>query len=484
MDVFPRNVTEIVVPSDMCIGCGVCAGVCPAKCLEMRMENGQYKPVLVSECLPKCNLCLEVCPFFDHDVYQDDLAKVYFGQEPGVKVDPVVGYYLDCLIGYSNVPGHREKGASGGMVTWLLERLLDSGEVDRVVTDRARTKGSGPLFEMAILDNIEDVRGAAGSCYYPVELSGPLQQIWTDKVDRRYAVVGIPCFLHGVRRAMIRHGRLRRRIAYLLGLACGFCPTAWYTEVLAAWVGVRLSEVQTVGYRFKDGISMAEDYRFRAQRRNGEWSRPVGFLETWSHLWGRYYFAHNTCNYCDDVFAEVADAVFMDAWLPALLSETRGTSIVVTRQPRLRDIFIAGIQEGTCTLSPCPIEDVLTSQESVIQQKRGRIQQCLAVARERDMWLPKMRAEAAANVSASDRQTVHHRMRTIRASKRFWRYFRRLPSAALPFFFWAVDTYAGGIVYGAQSLVRVLKKLVRKWIFRKLPNAWRKGEEQWESGRG
>jgi coenzyme F420-reducing hydrogenase beta subunit len=317
---------------------------------------------------------------------------------------------------------------------------------------------------MAILDNVEDIRAAAGSRYYPVELSGPLQQIWTEEVDRRYAVVGLPCFLHGVRRAMARHGKLRRRIAYLLGLACGLCPTAHYTEVLSAWAGISPFQVQTVGYRFKDGIRVGWDYGFRAQDRSGKWSRQVGLLETFGYLWGRYYFAHNTCNYCDDVYAEVADAVFMDAWLPDLLSDTRGTSIVVVRHPRLKDIFTTGVQEGTCTLRPCPIEDVLTSQESVIQQKREAIRQRIAVAREQGMWLPKMRAQAAATVSARDRQTVRRRMRTIRASKKFWHYFRRLPPAALPFFFWAVDTYAGGIVYGVRSFVGVVRKMTRRIV--------------------
>jgi len=462
--IAPENVTEIVVPSDMCIGCGVCAGVCPVKCLEMRMEHGEYKPVLVSECLPKCDLCLDACPFFIHEAQQDDLARTCFSQEAGMQMHPIIGYYLDCFIGYSKVHGHRENGASGGMVTWLLEQLLVMGEIDRVVTVRAQMDGQGPLFEMAVLDTVEGIRGAAGSRYYPVEISRALHHIWTDKVDHRYAIVGLPCLLDGVRRVMTRHGKLRRRIVYLLGLACGFCPTAWYTEARAAWAGVCPLEIQTASYRSKKGMSESQDFRFRAQLRNGKWSRPVGELETWSHLWGRYYFAHNTCNYCDDVYAEVADAVFMDAWLPALLPETRGTSIVVVRNPRLKEILVTGAQEGTCALDLCSTEDVIVSQESVIWQKRENIRQRVAVAREQDKWLPPTRVEDVVAVSISDRQAIRRRMRTIRMSKTLWRYFRRMPPVALPFFFWIVDTYAGGIVYGTRSFVSIIKKMIRRMV--------------------
>ena len=471
--IVPENVTEIVVPGDMCVGCGVCAGVCPVQALQMKMKNGKYTPVLKGKCLPRCGMCLSSCPFFDHGDNQDDIAQGRFGQETGIQYDSVIGYYLNCYIGYSKTGSHREEGASGGMATWVLERLLKRGEIDCVVTVRPRMANRGPLFEMTVLTSVEDVRSAAGSRYYPVELSGPLHTIWSEQNDLRYAIVGVPCFLYGIRRAMNQNSRLNRRISYLLGLACGLYPTAQYTEVLSVWAGVAPSKVRTVGYRFKDGISMGWDYRFRAQGANGNWSRPVGQLETFRYLWGRYYFAHSSCLYCDDVFAEVADAVFADAWLPEYLSETRGNSIVVARHPRIASIFEEGNTEGTCTLLPCSINEVLASQESVIYQKREAIRKRVKVAREEKLWLPRMRVKPDDTLSESERRAIFELVRTVRASKMIWPYFRRLPPATLALFFGIVDTYAGGLRYGISTSLPLLSKHIRKWLSSLVPASLR-----------
>ena len=460
----PKNVIEIVVSADMCVGCGVCAGVCPAQCLSMKMEHGEHKPVLVSECLANCSLCLEVCPFYDHEKHQDNLARDNFSDRHGIQINPTVGYYLESFIGFSKINKQREMGASGGMVTWLLEQLFISGEIDKVVTVRALNNGKKPLFEMAILDNIEEVRESAGSYYYPVEISGALRHILSDKEEHRYAVVGLPCVLHGLRRAMTKQKKLRNRIKYLLGLVCGFCPAAYYTEVLSVWAGIHPSKVQTAGYRFQEGTKVGCDFQFKAKRGDGRESRPLGLLETFKYLWGRHYFAHNACNYCDDVYAEVADAVFMDAWLPELLHETRGTSIIVVRNSGLRDIFIEGERQGTCNLEACSIEDVINSQKQLIQQKKESIRKRIAIAYMDGKWLPEMREESADLVKVNESRDIRRRFRTVWASKRFWPFFRWLSPIGLPFFFLLVDTYSGGLCYGVKCFVCLLKDRLKRKV--------------------
>lgn len=459
-----KNVLDIVVPADMCIGCGVCAGVCPVGSLEMKMIHGEYKPFLIGKCLPNCHLCLVSCPFYDHESHHYDLATSCFHQETEIKQDPAVGYYIDAYIGYSNVNGQRERGASGGMVTWLLERLFNTGEIDRVVAVQPRLDGNAPLFEFSVLDSVTAIRKVSGSRYYPVEISKPLRLIRMDKANHRYAIVGLPCLVKGVRRAMEQNGNLRKRIVYLIGLTCGLCPSAYYTEVLSAWAGVAPANVRTAGYRFKEGSKCGQDYGFRAQRHDGTWSRQVGFIETYGHIWGRYYFCHNACNFCDDVYAELADAGFMDAWLPSLLSDTQGTSIIVIRNSRLRDILVTGIQQGTCILERCSIEDVKNSQDAQIFEKKIAIRQRIAVVQGEGKWVPKMRiqGDATENVSPVELKRIVCRFRTIRGSKIIWRYFRRLPPSILPFFFMLVDSYASGLTYGVKSFIRIAKKRLSK----------------------
>jgi len=458
------NVIDIVVTSDMCAGCGVCAGACPVKCLEMRLINGEYKPFLIGHCGAKCDICLRVCPFFDHNTHQDDLARMRFASAEGMRQYSVVGFYLDCFIGYSAVYEHRRNGASGGMVTWMLEQLLAKGEIDRVVTVRNSKSGKGPLFEYTVMDSVPAVRAAASSKYYPVELSNPLKSILEDSKEHRYAVVGVPCFLHALVRAISVNKKLKQRIPYLLGLVCGLYPSAYYTDILTVWAGLRCSQIKNAGYRFKDGIRYGQDYRFRAQEHTGKWSRSVGFFETHSHLWGKYYFAKNVCNYCDDVFAEVADAVFMDAWLPSMLSDTSGTSIIAVRNQRLRDILLSGIQENSCVLTSCPVEDVVLSQKELVNEKKECIKQRISAAQYRGEWLPKMRVSGSETISEYDLKQIRLRKRTICVSKQIWPYFRKMPRIMIPLFFLAVDTRSGGLFYGIKSFIRVFRKIVRKIV--------------------
>ncbi|MFW6026718.1 MAG: 4Fe-4S binding protein [Candidatus Woesearchaeota archaeon] len=62
------NVTAIVVKNNMCIGCGVCAGLCPASALTIDFNDyGEYNAVLQGKCLEKCHLCLDVCPFNNNE---------------------------------------------------------------------------------------------------------------------------------------------------------------------------------------------------------------------------------------------------------------------------------------------------------------------------------------------------------------------------------------------------------------------------------
>ena len=107
--------TEVVEPG-FCIGCGVCAAVCPSRGLDMQFNAfGEYIPVARdnASCPPSCQVCMTVCPFSDGSANEDDLSRELFGQTPEMKHVASAGYHLDCLVGSSRIEGHRTNGASG-----------------------------------------------------------------------------------------------------------------------------------------------------------------------------------------------------------------------------------------------------------------------------------------------------------------------------------------------------------------------------------
>jgi len=358
------TVIETVVQNNLCIGCGLCAALCPQDVLTMQWNRyGEYNPVAVSPCTTECGLCLKVCPFADSGENEDIIAELLYGAAPGIQHRSETGYYLAAYVGYSE--RHRATSASGGMATWLLEALLAEGVVDHVICV-APTGDPERLFAFKVFDTAEDVRTGAGSAYYPVEMSEVIRQVL--EVPGRYAVTGLPCFLKAIRLAQQRNKKLRERVVVTVGLVCGQLKSRQFTEYIADLAGVR-GEVTGVRYRGKSLDQPAINYHYMFMAADGE-EHKIFWNEGISEAWTNRWFTPRACSYCDDVFAECADVTCMDAWLPEYSQDSRGTSLVLVRSPAVREVLERG--QGA-SLDPIPVERVIQSQAGVVAVKRQHL---------------------------------------------------------------------------------------------------------------
>jgi coenzyme F420 hydrogenase subunit beta len=333
---------------------------------------GEYNSSEVKPCTTDCGLCQKVCPFGDPEEDEGTIGERLYGAAPGIQHRSETGYYLAAYVGHSEK--HRPTSASGGVATWLLETLLSDDIVDHVICV-APTGDPERLFEFKVFSTPNEVRTGAGSAYYPVEMSAVIRAVL--ETPGRYAIVGLPCFIKAVRLAQRSSAKLRERIVVTIGLVCGQMKSKHFTDYIASLAGVR-GTVIGVRYRAKEQYQPASNYHYNFTTKGGE-ERKIFWDEGISEAWTNRWFTPEACNYCDDVFAECADVVCMDAWLPEYSRDSRGTSLVLVRSPAVREVLEQG--QGV-RLDPIPVERVVQSQSGVVAVKRRHLAYRLYLDRE------------------------------------------------------------------------------------------------------
>lgn len=414
------NVTDLIVKNDYCIGCGVCAGICPVENLHMDWSNkGELIPYSSDLCLNKCSLCLNVCPFNNHDINQDDIALSLFSKVPEINYHQYTGYYLDCYVGFQKDDQKRLKSASGGLATSFLVSLLENEIVDRIVAV-GTSQNSNRMFDFKILNDPEEVYSCAGSAYYPVEISQVLKQILTEKEEYTYAVIALPCVAYALRLAQNKIPKLKRKIKIIASLTCGQLQNRFCTELLALESGIKVDELSKMDFRRKIKKNLASNFAQVAIDNKGNEGKPLENLGLPFHIWHYHYFKQNACNYCDDIFGELADITFMDAWLPEYTKDYRGTSLAIIRNPLLIKILLSSPK---CSLSNVELDQVIESQLGVIIKKRSLIKGRLYKIKN-SIFFPKKRLNHNKEVYIKNKDFIDLTDEIMSISKELWPNYR------------------------------------------------------------
>lgn len=408
------DVISTIVKKDLCSGCGLCAAMCPDHMLVMQFNRfGEYNPTRNKECEKDCGLCLKVCPFADGNDNEDSLGTTMYGGIPGICHRSETGYYLTCFVGFA--PETRERGSSGGMATWLLSTLLKKGIVDHVITV-IPNEDPGLLYKFSILDDPESVLASAGSAYYPVELSGILQEV--KNKPGKYAIIGLPCFIKALRLATQRNRKLSDRIVITVGLVCGQLKNKHYTNYISALSGV-IGPLQNVYYRGKSCEKPASIFYFSCMNKKGDTGKIFwddGVEEAWDNRW----FTLNACNYCDDVFAECADVTLMDAWLPEYFWNYQGTSLILVRSAEIQKIIGKGIEEKEINLEIIPIEKVIESQPGSIAEKGIVLAYRLFINKSAGFFTPQKRIKPVRIFNPFQKKRIILKHQMCISSKTIW----------------------------------------------------------------
>ena len=363
-----HNIGE-VVKSNLCTGCGTCVAMCPFNAIELRRNNdGCYEPHIKNENCKSCGSCFRVCPGkgIDYEV----LNEFVFSQNA---TDELLGDSLGFYLGRSMDKNILKAAASGGLVSSLLEFALEENIVDGALL--VRMSSHNPFEpEIFIARTREEILSAAQSKYVPVPLNSKLKEIV--ETDGKFAVVGLPCHMHGIRKAEMMNEKLRNKIKLHLGLMCSHTLNVYALEFILKKFSIKPENVKEI--KFKEGEWPG---RITIKLYRG---KDVTVPKSYYFLFfNTYLFTPCRCTQCSDFTNEFSDISFGDAWSEKDKTNRRGESLIVTKTSVGEEILQKAKTKGIIEIVEVDREEVLKAQRVGLFFKKKTIGQRITILK----WL-------------------------------------------------------------------------------------------------
>jgi len=291
-----------VIDRGLCTGCGTCAGVCPQEVVKMAYLDGEPMPALKGECKP-CGICSAVCP--GAEVPLLDLEKHVFGRQRKNE-ESKMGIFSSCLKGYASDPEIRSKGASGGVVTGLLDFALKKDIIDCAVVVGFDPHCVWRPMGMLATSREEIIKGAQ-SKYSVAPVNAVIQEA-VKKGYKKIGLIGLPCHVHALRKIQLLNqpANIASKIKLVLGLQCA---AEMYFEatrhILGEWCGIYdLDSLVSLEYRGGDWPG-----HMIVKTRDGQ-TQVVDRHQYVYHL-AMPSYKRDRCEMCIDWAAELADVAAM-----------------------------------------------------------------------------------------------------------------------------------------------------------------------------
>jgi coenzyme F420 hydrogenase subunit beta len=211
----------------------------------------------------------------------------------------------------------------------------------------------------------EDVFASAGSRYAP---SSPLEDIERHLAGHsRFAFVGKPCDVAGLRQLARIDPRVDEKVAYMFAFMCAGVPSHHGTSALLREMGIACDdEVTSFRYRGDGWPGFAT-----AATASGETHR-MDYDSSWGGVLNRYL--QFRCKICPDGIGEFADVVCADGWYldeanAPIFDERGGRSIILSRNAKGEALVQSAERAGALQTQPVTIEEIAAMQPYQARRK-------------------------------------------------------------------------------------------------------------------
>ena len=342
----------------LCLGCGACAFICPEKKVTLTdvVKEG-IRPLVETDACGACSACLEVCPGYEND--QEGV-----NQRPGNMPELMesFGAVLEIWEGHAGDSEIRYTGSSGGLITALALFSVEQEGMHGVL--HIGGNPGNPLQNQTHLSRSrQELLARAGSRYAPASACDRLDLM--ESAPSPCVFVGQPSEVTALNKA----GRLRPQLKAKTGLTisffCAGSPATSGTLELLKSLGVDPHEVKELRYR---GNGWPGHFAVTLKGQLAPAHR-ITYKESWSFLQAyRPYSVH----LCPDDTGEGADIACGDPWYREIQAGEPGSSLVLVRTERGREIIRKAMAAGYVSLQPADAQKLVDSQRNLLA-KRGAI---------------------------------------------------------------------------------------------------------------
>lgn len=379
-----------VVQNGYCVGCGACSVASSGRIFLSRNDYGYYGANLAQANDSEIASASKVCPFSAEAENETPLGAALFACDLPA-YDSRLGHYTGLYAGRIASDDNIKNASSGGLTSWVVAKLLAAGAIDGVVHVGENFDKTLGIFDYTISENQNQLYRRTKSRYYSVSFAEVISGIRGD--GKKYAFIGVPCFVKAIRLLCRNDETLRNQIVYTVALVCGHMKSAAFAELLAWQTGISPAELASFDFRVKIPDLPANNYGIEALGKTGELHNSLA-RNLYGTNWGHAFFQLKACDFCDDVMGELADASFGDAWLPQYEMNWRGTNIVVCRNNFIKKLLLDGEKNGEIFLEPLSESAITESQAGNYRHRWDGLSVRLEDAKTKGLWIPPKRIKA------------------------------------------------------------------------------------------
>ncbi len=299
---------KVIFDSKQCSGCGICAGICPVKCIEI---NNGFGKIDEQKCL-RCGLCYLACP---RSFFPKRLMRMIQDNASSIKEYESFGPFIEAHAARTKIPSIAESCQDGGISSTCLYHLIESKKVDLALGAKMSSDPWRP--EPSIMETTDDIIKSAGTKY----VNNPNLILMNDNQikGKTIAVVGVPCQMQALLKSQLYNIGIPALncVKYRIGIFCmeSFPYEEGFRKICEK-LNVPLTEVK------KTDINKGKFFIYK--KSGEELNIPIKDIS---------YLARMDCEFCYDLTSESADISVGSIGAPS------GWNMVIIRTQKGKELF-------------------------------------------------------------------------------------------------------------------------------------------------